>query len=346
MPIILGYDSQHSQSYALAKDKSAARGAICEAQKAAPIFAKLREFANRIAILHPAKTFFMLDSSEGSCLLHPVGTIPALAIIPNGTRFTDMNLLLETQLKERKRIAQELHDTLLQGFTGIGLKLDAVARSLPPSLAALKAQLLKLLDESDQYLAEARHSIWELRSPVLEKSGALAKALAKVSQRALESTGVHLNFSVEGTERQPEPFVEGNLLRICEEAVANAAKHAHPTQVEVSLGFGAKSLQLCVRDNGCGFDPTRSDVLKNGHFGLLGIEERVASLFGTLSVDSGPGRGTNLRVIIPREATVGRKCPANLAVSRQCQSRARVGMGLAPDARQQQLRIALQTHEL
>jgi len=241
-----------------------------------------------------------------------------------------MNLLLEMQAKERKRIAQELHDTLLQGFTGIGLKLDALARSFPPSLAALKAQLLKLLDESDQYLAEARHSIWELRSPVLEKSGALAKALAKVSQRALDSTGVHLNFSVEGTELQPEPFVEDNLLRICVEAVANAAKHAHPTQVEVSLAFGAKSLQLRVRDNGCGFDPTNSDALKIGHFGLLGIKERVASLFGTLSVDSGPGRGTSLQVTIPRDVTARHKCPANRAGSMQRQTRARVVMGLAP----------------
>ena len=230
-----------------------------------------------------------------------------------------MNLLLEMRLKERRRIAQELHDTLLQGFTGIGLKLDALAYSLPPSLAPLKAQLLKLLDESDQYLAEARRSIWELRSPVLEKSGALAKALAKVSQRALDSTGVHLNFSVEGTELQPEPFVEDNLLRICEEAVANAAKHAHPTQVEVSLAFDAKSVQLRVRDNGCGFDPTHAGVLKNGHFGLLGIKERVASLFGTLSVDSGPGRGTSLRVIIPRDVTA--RCNARRTAQVRCNAK-------------------------
>jgi signal transduction histidine kinase len=243
-----------------------------------------------------------------------------------------MNILSEMQLKERKRIAQELHDTLLQGFTGIGLKLDALANSLPPPLASLKAQLFKLLEESDQYLTEARHSIWELRSPLLEESD-FAKALAKVSNRALESTGVQLRFSVEGTERRPEPFVEENLLRICEEAVANALKHAHPTQVEVSLAFSAKSVQLRVRDNGCGFDPTNSDAPKNGHFGLLGIKERVAALCGMLSVDSGPGRGTSLQVTIPRDVTARRKGPANLAASRRCQSRARVEMSLAPDAR-------------
>src|SRR5215470_16988345 len=149
---------------------------------------------------------------------------------------TDGNALRRSaKQEERKRIAQELHDTLLQGFTGIGLKLEALASSLPPSLAPLKAQVLKLLDESDQYLAEARRAIWELRSPMLQESGDFVSALAKVSQRALVSTGIHLSFSVKGTESPIEPFIEANLLRICEEAVANAVKHAHPTQVEVFL---------------------------------------------------------------------------------------------------------------
>jgi signal transduction histidine kinase len=211
-----------------------------------------------------------------------------------------MNLRLETQLKERKRIAQELHDTLLQGFTGIGLKLDALANSLPPSLDAVKAQLLKLLEQSDQYLAEARRSIWELRSPSLEKSGDLSKALAKVSERALENSGIRLNFSVEGTERDLEPAVEGNLLRICEEAVANAAKHAHPTKVEVNLTFNTKVVQLRIRDNGCGLDPKNLASSKDGHFGLLGIQERAKSIAAGLSVNSQPGVGTEIAVTVPK----------------------------------------------
>src|SRR5499426_4237849 len=121
---------------------------------------------------------------------------------------TDCNALRRSaRQEERKRIAQELHDTLLQGFTGIGLKLEALASSLPPSLAPLKAQVLKFLEESDQYLAEARRAIWELRSPLLQKSGDFATALAKISQRALESTGIRLRFSVRGTESPVEPFI-------------------------------------------------------------------------------------------------------------------------------------------
>ena len=208
------------------------------------------------------------------------------------------DLLLEARMRERKRIAQELHDTLLQGFTGIGLKLGALAGSLPSSLAPLKAQVRKFLEESEQYLAEARHAIWELRSPLLQNSGDFSSALAKVSKRALGSTDIRLSFSVSGTESPVGTFVEANLLRICEETVANAAKHAHPTRVQVFLTFGSKSVQLRVCDDGCGFEPTLAEA-PNNHFGLLGIKERVAALFGILSVESAPGRGTMLQMTIP-----------------------------------------------
>jgi len=233
----------------------------------------------------------------------------------NGERIspvaTHTDLLFEARMRERKRIAQELHDTLLQGFTGIGLKLEALARSLPSSLAPFRAQVIKFLEESEQYLAEARRAIWELRSPLLQKSGDFSSVIAKVSQRALESTDIHLSFSIEGTERPVEPFVEANLLRICQEAVANAAKHAHPTRVEVFLAFGPKGVQLCVSDDGCGFAPTDAKASNNGHFGLLGIEERVAALRGILSVKSAPGRGTILKVTIPINGTTGGKAQEN-----------------------------------
>jgi signal transduction histidine kinase len=233
----------------------------------------------------------------------------------NGERIssvaTDRDLLLAAQMRERKRIAQELHDTLLQGFTGIGLKLEALASSLPPSLTRLKSQVRKLLEESDQYLAEARRAIWELRSPLLQTSGDFSSALAKVSQRALESTGIRLRFSVEGTESPVESLVEANLLRICEEAAANAAKHAHPTQVEVFLAFGARSVQLRVRDDGCGFAVPAERDWNGGHFGLLGIKERVAALFGILSIKSAPGGGAMRQVTIPTDGSAGGKAQEN-----------------------------------
>lgn len=209
-----------------------------------------------------------------------------------------MNLLLEAQLKERKRIAQELHDTLLQGFTGIGLKLDALANALPPSLAATKEQLQKILERSDEYLVEARRAVWELRSPSLEKLADFSQALKKVSERALQGTGTELEIATSGVACKLLPEIEDNLLRMCEEAVTNAVKHGCPTRVNVALEYTSDEIRLRVRDNGCGFDPQGSAGRKEGHFGLVGINERVKSLGGKLSLNSQPGQGTELLISI------------------------------------------------
>ena len=210
-----------------------------------------------------------------------------------------MNLQLAAQRDERKRIAQELHDTLLQGFTGVGLKLEALASGLPPALSKTKAQLEKALEQIDQYLVEARRSVWKLRSTALESSNNFQEALAKVSERALANSGIQLSFSRQGKERKLQNVVEENLLRICEESVANAAKHAGPTRVEVTLEFNRADVQLRIRDDGSGFDASSS---KEGHFGLVGMRERVKSMNGRFSLKSQPGAGTEIAVTIPTKS--------------------------------------------
>jgi signal transduction histidine kinase/ligand-binding sensor domain-containing protein len=207
-----------------------------------------------------------------------------------------MKQQLEGQIKERKRIAQELHDTLLQGFTGLGLKLDALANSLPPAMEGVKKQIQKLLDQSDQYLTEARRSVWELRSATLESHEDFSKALVGAGERALAGTGVELSFSVAGTARKLDKTVENNLLRICEEAAANAVKHGHPTHIEVVLEFKPEELGLLIRDNGSGFDSKNLKQAKDGHFGLVGMKERAESMSGKFILNSQPGKGTELVV--------------------------------------------------
>src|SRR5215468_3210870 len=148
---------------------------------------------------------------------------------------TILSLRCSAQQEERKRIAQELHDTLLQGFTGIALKLDALTTSLPPEFSKTKWQLLQALQEMDHYLGEARRSIWNLRSPMLQGNQDLSKAVRQASQRALAGTAVALSFSVQGAPRKIDPIIEHHVLRICEEALANVVKHAHATRVETVL---------------------------------------------------------------------------------------------------------------
>jgi signal transduction histidine kinase len=186
----------------------------------------------------------------------------------------------------------------LQGFTGVGLKLDAVTSSLPPSLASTKEQIQKILKQSDEYLSEARRSVWQLRSPSLQAFEDFSEALKKVSERALQGTGISLRFTTYGIETKLAPGIEDNFLRICEEAVTNAVKHASPTEVEVTLEYLSGELRLRIRDNGRGFDPNGSDSAKDGHFGLLGIRERTKSLAGNLSLTSQPGQGTEILVTV------------------------------------------------
>lgn len=209
-----------------------------------------------------------------------------------------MRQQLEVQIKERKRIAQELHDTMLQGFIGIGLQLDAVANELPDSLPTVRERLRKILVRSNQCLDEARRSVWELRSTSLEKTPDFAEALADACRMRLDGTSIELDFSTSGAGRKLAPDIESNLLRICEEAVTNAVKHAHPTQVKVLLQFGAGEISLLVQDNGKGFNPKDAESLRTGHFGLLGLQERVQCMGGSYSLKSEPGNGTTILVTV------------------------------------------------
>lgn len=208
----------------------------------------------------------------------------------------------EIILSERTRLAQELHDTLLQGFTGIGLKMEAFCNNLPADLVASKDQMQKILKQSDEYLDEARRSIWQLRSPSAETTGNFPEALRKVSKRALEGTDIRLQFSTIGDCSDPDEVIEDNLLRICEEAVTNAVKHAAPSDIEVTLECNSNSteLRLRIRDNGCGFDPENLNGSKNGHFGLVGLQERTKAIAGNLLLNSSPGKGTEVLVAVRR----------------------------------------------
>jgi signal transduction histidine kinase len=206
----------------------------------------------------------------------------------------------EIILSERTRLAQELHDTLLQGFTGIGLKMEAFCSNLPPELAASKEQMQKILKQSDEYLDEARRSIWQLRSPYLEVTRNFPEALKKASQRALEGTDIRLQFAAIGDSCGPNPVIEDNLLRICEEAVTNAVKHAGPSNIEVTLECNPTELRLRVRDNGRGFNPNSQNGSKNGHFGLVGLHERTKTIAGNLLLNSQPGKGTEVLVTVGR----------------------------------------------
>src|SRR6185503_17591084 len=198
----------------------------------------------------------------------------------------------------RTRIARELHDTLEQELAGIAIQLDAVAAkwSDSPQLAGQSLEIARRMIRRSQ--AEARRSVWDLRSLALENSD-LSAAISEIASQVTSGSPVEIQIVVRGTaSRLPGP-VENHLLRISQEAVTNATRHGECKQIRIELNYAPDRVRLCVRDNGRGFDPARFDFKSAGHFGLLGMRERADKMGGTLSLQSRVGLGTEVLIEVP-----------------------------------------------
>jgi two-component system NarL family sensor kinase len=194
--------------------------------------------------------------------------------------------------EERARIAREIHDTLVQDLTAIGLQLEGALTQESPQRARDRVQ--RALDVSRESLEEARRSVLDLRAmPLVGRP--LAEALAALGRRFTSETGirVHVRASAGG----PLPLrVEAELLRVAQEALTNVRKHAMAREVEVTLRPSKGRLSLSIRDDGRGFSPrARSDA----GVGILGMQERVRLLGGRLRVQSHPGCGTTVQASVP-----------------------------------------------
>ena len=200
-------------------------------------------------------------------------------------------------LSERNRVARELHDTLEQGLAGITLQLEAVAGSLDASPGAAR-QSLDVARQMLRYsLEEARRSVMDLRSEALNGRD-LAGALTSLAQQMTAGCSPVVDVRVEGVVRRLDAAYEHHLLRIGLEALTNALKHADATRVDILLRLSADSVELIVRDDGCGLGQGRMDS-PGAHFGLQGIRERVDKMGGTVTIASQPGEGTRLAVHVP-----------------------------------------------
>lgn len=202
-------------------------------------------------------------------------------------------------LAERNRMAREIHDALAQGFVGIGLQLEAMEKALAESPQMAKRHLEIAQRMVSYSLAEASRLVWDLRSPILE-SGNLAEALSEIARRLTSGTTVQVEMRISGSPRRLAESVESNLLRIGQEAITNAIKHARPRRIDVELSFEPQRVILRVKDDGCGWDLAGNDLLaRNGHFGLLNMSERAKQIKGQLAISSRPGEGTEVKVAVP-----------------------------------------------
>jgi signal transduction histidine kinase len=201
-------------------------------------------------------------------------------------------------LTERTRLAQELHDTLEQSLTGIKLQLDATDRLIPqqPDRATHHLGLARNMMKQSQ--VELRRSIWDLRSRELQQFD-LCSALRAGGQQMLDGHNIELRVETEGQVRPLPEVVEENLLRMGQEALTNVVKHSGAKLVQIHLKFSPQSVTLSVQDDGRGFDPKTATGAANGHFGLVGLNERAKRLDAQLTIESAPGTGTRVAVEIP-----------------------------------------------
>lgn len=201
-------------------------------------------------------------------------------------------------LSERNRLAREIHDTLSQSLGAISVQLELTRTHAAQNSAVARQHLATAHSLARAALAEARESIWNMRSQVLERCD-LGGALEGILVRMTEGTGVTAHMAVEGERRRLAPVIENNLLRVGQEAITNANKHARPTRIDVTLTFERRTVRLAVEDDGSGFDVQAKPAGDRRSFGLVGMKERTELLGGTFELVSSPGRGTRVVVAIP-----------------------------------------------
>ena len=196
------------------------------------------------------------------------------------------------RVEERTRLARELHDTLAQQLTAIGLHLEASLDGMPAESPAA-VPVRRALDLSRSALDQARGSIRDLRSagrpPLPEALDALAHTFAA-------NTGIRVHVRSAG-EITLAASQEDELMRLASEALANVRKHAQATDVSVTLSTDQRRLQLVVADNGRGFNPRA----KTTGFGLIGMRERARALGGRVSIVSRPEHGARIVLLVPLE---------------------------------------------
>jgi signal transduction histidine kinase len=205
-------------------------------------------------------------------------------------------------LEERNRIARELHDTLEQELAGITMQLDLAVDCFQQAPRVAQQALESARNMSRHSMIEARRSVWDLRCQLLE-DGDLVSALVQVVEPLGSGEHAKIDVKIQGQAVRLPGQVEMNLLRIGQEAVANAVKHGGAKHVSVELQYTPASVCLTVSDDGRGFPA--SQPAPTGHFGLLDMRERAQSMGSVLKIESEPGCGTRIAVEVqlkPSEA--------------------------------------------
>lgn len=209
----------------------------------------------------------------------------------------ELNVRFEERLAERTRIAQELHDTLLQGFLSASMQLH-VANDQLSSDSPAKALVVRVLELMGSVIDEGRHAVRGLRS---SKRGSqdLERAFLQIREEFPMQSQIEFRVIVEGPPLPLKPVIRDEVYLIGHEALSNAFRHAHASEIEVELEYATSHLRVFIRDNGSGIDPHVLRSGRDGHWGLSGMKERTERIGGKLRVLSRAVAGTEVELSLP-----------------------------------------------
>jgi signal transduction histidine kinase len=214
-----------------------------------------------------------------------------------------LNLRFEERLAERTRVAQELHDTLLQGVLSASMQLHVAVDQLPeesPSRPALN----RVLQLMGQVIDEGRNTLRGLRASIENKQD-LQNSFSRVPQELGMSEAVDFRVVVEGVSTPLRSVVRDDIYSIGREALVNAFRHSEAKRIDVELDYAPSQLRIVVRDDGRGIDTHLLESGRDGHWGLSGMRERAGRIGARLKVLSRTGAGTEVELRVPGEIAFG-----------------------------------------
>ncbi len=246
----------------------------------------------RLGVLNVVSSDWRELSAEDLRLLYTVGDLVGIAI--ERARLFAASTQIGA-LEERNRLAREIHDTLVQGLTGIIMQLETADAFLERAQSDRGREALQqAIALTRSNLEEARRSVFDLRAAPLE-GRSLDQALAALIQDRQAGAKVKITFEASGSRPLPAR-IEAGLYRIAQEALNNVVRHARARHVMVRWLTTPKYTQLMVEDDGVGFDVAQ---IPADRYGLIGMQERARLLGGSLTLHSQPKHGTQIQVTVP-----------------------------------------------
>lgn len=217
-------------------------------------------------------------------------------------RVWQIKMRFEAVLDERARLAREMHDTVIQGCASVSALLEAIASVSEPGNSLPRELVDHARSQVRTTIDEARQAVWNLRQQ-RPSENSLGPALQRMADQIRNESGIPVQCEISGKPFVLNQFATHELLMMAREAVYNAVLHAKPATISIRVLFARNEVTLEVSDDGAGFDPEAVRPQQGRHYGLTGMQERVQSVGGRFRLHSAPGKGTDVRIQIPRRVS-------------------------------------------